>query len=139
MTGEIIHLQIHRALKRADLYREQAVPRRAPAVRGSAEPVRFLHRPADTVSEGRNRQILERQVARIARLLQEVEELASGSDVFPAATLAQARDGVERARQVLQPLARAQRWADLADDGDPQPDIDDEELERMYRDLNPEA
>jgi hypothetical protein len=45
---------------------------------------------------------------------------------------------VESGRRVLRTLPWSERRADLADDGegDPQPDIDYETLDRMYRELN---
>ena len=72
MTGEIIYFRSHLALKRGLLYRQQAVPRRAQAAR------RSLHGP-DLAGEDRNTQILEQQVARVASLLQELEELAGSA------------------------------------------------------------
>ena len=46
----------------------------------------------------------------------------------------QARLGLENARRVIRP------WMASAEvEGDPQPEVDDERLERMYRDLNRDA
>jgi hypothetical protein len=134
MTGEIIYFRSHLALKRGLLYRQQAVPRRAQAAR------RPLHGP-DLAGEDRNTQILEQQVARVANLLQELEELAGSARSCPPATLAHARASIEKARRILGPLAGGERKAALADDseGDPQPEIDDEKLERMYRVISPDA
>jgi hypothetical protein len=77
---------------------------------------------------------VELQVARISRLLSELEQLTRESDDVPATTLDQARLGLERARRVIRP------WMAIDEvEGDPQPDVDDERLERMYRDLNRDA
>ena len=139
MTGEIIYFQSHLALKRGQLYRQQAVPRRA-AARRSMDPARSLH-AADYVADDRHAQTLELQVARVAHLLEELEALAGSSENCPPATLAQARTSIEKARLILRPLAGAERKAQIADDseGDPQPEIDDEKLERMYRVISPDA
>jgi len=73
-------------------------------------------------------------VARISRLVTELEELTRTSDDVPAATLNQARAGLENARRAIRP------WMAIDEiEGDPQPDVDDERLERMYRDLNRDA
>jgi hypothetical protein len=48
--------------------------------------------------------------------------------------LSHARASLDKARRIIRP------WTALDDlDGDPQPDLDDERLERMYRDLNRDA
>ena len=139
MTGEIIYFQSHRNFKRGQLYREQTVPRHAAAARRSKD-LRSPD-PTDFVPEVRNTQTLERQVARIAHLLDELEELSGTSGAFPPATRTWARAGVESARRVLRTLSWSEPTANLADDGedDPQPEIDREKLDRMYRDLNSDA
>jgi hypothetical protein len=117
VTGKIISFQSHRDLKRGELHREQTVPRHA--------------------SAARNAQILKRQVAHIAHLLEELEELACTVETGPPATLKQARASLEKARPILPPVEGSGRTAQRAGDsaGEPQPEIDDEELERMYLDL----
>ncbi len=81
------------------------------------------------------------QVARIAQLLDELEELARASDNFPPGIVGQAHAGIERARKILQPCSESERSAGRENDieDDPQPDVDGEMLKRMYRKLNPEA
>jgi hypothetical protein len=103
MTGEIIHFQRHRDLKRGQLYRKQTVPHRAAAACRLQEP-----------------------------------EVACTSETFAPAIQTRSRAGVESARRVLRTLPWSERSADLADDGegDPQPDIDCETLDRLYRELN---
>jgi hypothetical protein len=77
---------------------------------------------------------VELQVARIARLLSELEELTQTSKDVPAATLTHARASLDRARRIIRP------WTGRDElEGDPQPEVDDERLERMYRDLNRDA
>jgi hypothetical protein len=100
-----------------------------------------MRSPADSGPAGRNTRILKLQVARIARLLDELEEFARTSDCFPPTIAGQTRAGVERARGILQPFSGSERYAGTEDDieGDPQPDVDGEMLERMYRNLNPDA
>ena len=80
------------------------------------------------------------RVARIARLLTELEELTRLPRSVPPTTLDQARAGLEKARRVVRPWTAADRQQ-LEDDleGDPQPELDDERLERMYRELNQDA
>ena len=103
MTGEIIHFQSHRDLKRGQLYRKQTVSHRAAAGPGLKEP-----------------------------------EVACTSETFAPAIQTWSRAGVENGSRILRTLPWSERKADLADDGegDPQPDIDCETLDRMYRELN---
>ncbi len=140
MTGEIIHFQSHRDYKRGQLYREQTVPRRASATRRSKDPSRSPH-PANFVPEARTPQALELQVARIAHLVEELEELGCTFGASPPAILTLARAGMEGARRILRTSSLSEPGAHLADDGDgePQPEIDREMLDRMYRDLNSDA
>jgi len=116
MTGQIIHFQVHRDLKRGRLYHEQPVPR-------GTSPRRA----------GRS---LEQQVKRITQLLEELQELADKSGGFPPEALGQARATIENARKVLRPQPAPIAGLDDDFEADPQPRIDDEKLERMYRDLN---
>jgi hypothetical protein len=68
MTGKIIPFQSHRDLKRGRLCREQTASRRV-------------------VPEACNAQILELQLAHIAHLLAELEELICASATCPPAAL----------------------------------------------------
>ena len=115
MTGELIRFERHRDFRRSHLYRQQSVPRG----------------PGHTA---RNTSVVELQVARIARLLSELEDLTRHSEDVPSATLDQARAGLEKARRVIRPWTA--RRADDETEGDPQPEVDDERLERMYRELS---
>jgi hypothetical protein len=114
MTAELIQFERHRDYRRGQLYRQQPVPRPNQGCKPSS-PV-------------------ELQVARISRLLSELEELTSTSPDIPTTTLNHARASLERGRRVIRP------WTVFDDvEGDPQPEVDDERLERMYRDLNRDA
>jgi hypothetical protein len=116
MTGEVIQFLRHRDFKRGYRYRQQPVPRgTAPGIRSAG--------------------IVEFRVARITRLVSELEELTRLSMTVPPTTLDQARAGLEKARRVVRP------WAAAEDDleGSPQPELDDERIERMYRELNQDA
>jgi hypothetical protein len=135
MTGQIIPFQTFR-------YREEA-PAQGPASRRDLRD--DLARPIGSQSDlgppVRNTRILKLQVARIAQLLDELEELARTSDNFPLAIVRQAHAGIERARRFLQPCSESERTAERENDigDDPQPDVDGEMLERMYRKLNPDT
>jgi hypothetical protein len=120
MTGEVIWFEWRRDFRRGDLYRHQPVPR------GSAQGIRHTS-------------VVELQVARIARLLTELEELTFVSENVPAASLDQARADLEEARRVMSPWTACEQRPDDDIEGDPQPDVDDERLEWMYRELNRDA
>lgn len=85
--------------------------------------------------------ILKLQVARIARLLDELGELARATENLPPAIDGQIHAGIERGRGILQACSGSDREAGCEDgiEGDPQPDIDGEMLARMYRELDPDA
>jgi hypothetical protein len=113
MIGELIQFEKHCGFKRGQLYRQQPVPGgRAPDIRGTS-----------TVAS---------RVARITRLLTELEELGRRSKNFPPTTLGQARADLQKARRIVRPWTAAEN--DL--EGAPQPELDDERIERMYRELN---
>ena len=75
------------------------------------------------------------RVERIAALLGEIEELSHRSNEVPLPLLIQTLETLETARAIL--TTYAQRTIRAADetDGDPQPDVDNGVLERMYRTL----
>lgn len=108
MTGEVIQLMEHR-------------DQQQPASRGTAPYVRDIGSA-------------EFRVARITRLVMELDELTRLSGKVPATTLEQARAGLEKARRVIRPwtVAVTEQAADDREE-DPQPELDDERLERMYR------
>lgn len=64
--------------------------------------------------------------------------VARPSEIPAPATHRRSRAGGEDGRRILHTLPWSERRADLADDSedDPQPDIDYETLDRMYRVLN---
>jgi hypothetical protein len=114
MTGDIISFEDHRDFKRRQL--QQIAPWRA------------------WVSETRDKQILEPQLARIAELLNELQELSSSSGSFPPTTLVRACAEIERARRIIRPLSEPEHRTHLTQDSesDPQPEIDRDKLDRMY-------
>jgi hypothetical protein len=115
MSGKIIKFGAHHDLKRARLYAKQAVPR------GPAAKAR-----------------LDQQIARISRLLLELEDLTHGADDLPSVLLVQARASIEKTSRMLQPCPRMAVSAGPEEngEGDLQPDVDRDLLEKMYRDLN---
>jgi hypothetical protein len=71
-------------------------------------------------------------VQRITVLLGEIEALGQRADDVPSPLLSEMRAILEKARRVLENCTRPKpREAE----GDPQPDVDREILERMYRAL----
>ena len=114
MGGEIIEFQHYHALRRTRLHRKQAA-------RGPGGPAQ-----------------LERRIAYIADLLVELGDLAGGAPDMPSALLVRARASIEKTCGFLKP--RTQFVGGLLpeedDEVDPQPDVDHEILERMYRYLN---
>jgi hypothetical protein len=76
----------------------------------------------------------EELVRRITVLLGEIEALGQRADDVPPAILTEMRVILENARRVLEACTRRAKPA-VDGDGDPQPDIDREILERMYRAL----
>ena len=123
MSGDIIDFRSLREHKRAKLYRKQAVPR-APA--GEATLAEKLARIA-TIDE---------QLGRIVRLLGELEALSRDTRDLPSTLRLRAQASIDLASGVLQAV-RAGAEEDGADD--PQPEIDREVLEKMYRDLDLQA
>ena len=69
------------------------------------------------------------QIARIAALLGELEALSADAAEVPAPLLILTRASIEKALGVLKNCQPSQE----DDEGDPQPDIDGDLLERMYR------
>lgn len=72
---------------------------------------------------------IEQQVARITAMLEELEGMTGGAGHVPPALLARAHAAVGEARAWLRPAAG---------EADPQPEVDREAVERMYRSLEPE-
>ena len=121
MSAKIIDFRV-RQLKCVCLdYRE-------PAPRGRAK--RAARRPAGKAS-------VDQQIAHIAWLLRELEDVARGGERLPQAVVAEAHASIERTRKMLQswPGGRAGAKADAAGEDAAQPNIDPALLERMYSDL----
>jgi hypothetical protein len=89
----------------------------------------------------RRKRVLRLQVARIGRLLDELEELTSTSEGHGLAIVGQSRAAIKKARETLQQWPEAERNAQRSSDSedDPQPEVDGEMLERMYQSLNSDA
>jgi|EndMetStandDraft_5_1072996.scaffolds.fasta_scaffold213030_2 hypothetical protein len=123
MSGEIIDFRRLRAQRRATLHCQQPVPRA----------------PAREASRGENPAYLltiDEQIDRIQGLLGELEALTRDARDVPSTVRARARASVERAGEVLQAVRGG---AEESDTDDPQPEVDREVLERMYRDLDLQA
>ena len=73
-------------------------------------------------------------VQRITVLLVEIEALGQRAADVPPAVLSEMRAILENARRVLEACTSRRKPAIVAE-GDPQPDVDQEILERMYRAL----
>jgi hypothetical protein len=132
VTGRIIPFQSYRNC-------EQASPRRVGI--HINHPSGSIRSQTDFGPAGRNTRVLKLQIARIAKLLDELEQFARTTENLPPTIAGQTYAGIERARIIVQPFSGCEREAECEDDieGDPQPDIDGEMLERMYRELNPDA
>ncbi len=73
------------------------------------------------------------QIERVTALLEEVEDISGRSSELGPAGLARAHAGTFKARQMLDLLRVAQSAPALAEDeGDPQPYVDWEVLERVF-------
>ena len=122
MTAKIIDFRVHQLKITCLDYRE-------PAPRGRAKGAAW--RPAGRAS-------VDQQIAHIAWLLRELEDIARGSERLPQAVVAEAHASIERTRKMLQswPAVRASGKTDAmtAEDG-AQPNIDPALLERMYSHL----
>ena len=70
---------------------------------------------------------IAQQIARITALLEELEGMCA--DDLPLALVARVQAGLRRARDVVRP-ARLEL--------EPQPEVDRDAVERMYRSLDPE-
>jgi hypothetical protein len=76
------------------------------------------------------------RIERIAALLGEIEEMSHGANDVPLPLTLQTLETLEKARAVLKDYARRTIGAALeSGEGDPQPDVDSDMLERMYRTL----
>ncbi|MBN9091219.1 MAG: hypothetical protein J0J01_30240 [Reyranella sp.] len=71
-------------------------------------------------------------IERIGVLVGELEALSQRADQVPSSLVIEMRAMLENARRILEKCG--QRPADR-DEGDPQPDVDRDVLERMYRAL----
>jgi hypothetical protein len=132
VTGRIIPFQSCRNCEHASL--------RRPSFHFD-HPSASIRSQMDFGSPSRNPRILKLQIARVAKLLDELEQFARTTENLPPTIAGQTHAGIEGARIILQPFSGCDREAGWEDDieADPQPEIDGEMLERMYRELNPDA
>lgn len=94
-------------------------------------------RTGEGLPHGRGRRHrLEQQIARIAALLDELDDVNGGAQEVPAWLVAEAQAGLRRARNKLESAPQHLRGA--PDEADPQPQIDRDVLERLYRSLDPQ-
>ena len=121
MTARIIDLRVHQL-------KSTCLDHREPAPRGRAK--RAARRAGGRAS-------VDQQIAHIAWLLRELEEIARGGERLPQAVVAEAHASIERTRKMLQSWsgARAGGKADAAGEDAAQPNIDPALLERMYSEL----
>jgi hypothetical protein len=131
MSGRIIHFRDFRRVSRTS---DQCLP--DPRWDIASQPESTALDPAI-----RRKRVLRLQVARIGRLLDELEELTSTSEGHGLAIVGQSRAAIKKARETLQQWPEAERNAQRSSDSedDPQPEVDGEMLERMYQSLNSDA
>ena len=79
---------------------------------------------------------LERQVARIAYLLEELQDLTRSTMELTPAVMARAQATMQQARAVMGSLEGGSGGDGEA--GDPQPEVDRELVARFYRELYPD-
>jgi hypothetical protein len=109
-----------------------AFPGDRPRVFRSADLTRFRQRGR------KQRPRLKLQIERITALLKELEGITGHSSEVPSAMLAWARTVVCKAEQKLELRDTAQQATPILDEeGDPQPHVDREALERLYHSLDP--
>jgi hypothetical protein len=122
MTAKIIDFRVHHQLNSA---RPITKSRRRV---GRAK--RAARRPAGRAS-------VDQQIAHIAWLLRELEDVARGGDRLPQAVVAEAHASIARTRKMLQswPGARTSGKPDATGEDAAQPNIDPALLERMYSEL----
>ena len=121
MTAKIIDFRVHHRPKSAPLdYQESAA-------RGRAK--RAARRPAGKAN-------VDQQIAHIAWLLRELEDVARDGEGLPQVLVAEAHASIVRTRTMLQlwPAVRTSGKTDATEDA-AQPHIDPALLDRMYSDL----
>ena len=123
MTAKIINIRVHQQSKSARLEYQ------GPAPRGRAK--RAARRPAGKAS-------VDQQIAHIAWLLRELEDIAWDGERLPQGMVAEAHASIERTRKMLQswPGGRTSGKSDPTGEDAAQPNIDHALLERMYSDLS---
>jgi len=120
MSGKIIDFRSLREFRRAKLYRQQPVPRAQSRAELLGEELARLA-------------MLDEQIDRIVGLLGELDGLTRGAKDLPLTIRLRARASIDLANGVLQEVCA--RPEENGTD-DPQPEVDRDVLERMYRDLD---
>jgi len=120
MTAKIIDFRVHHQLKSPRLDYQERAPR------GRAK--RAARRTAGRAS-------VDQQIAHIAWLLRELEDIARGGERLPQAVVAEAHASIERTRKMLQSWPGVRTSGNATGEDAGQPDIDPALLERMYSDL----
>ena len=80
---------------------------------------------------------LELQIGRINALLEELESITGYSSKVPSAMLARARAGCKAEQKLGLRDAAEPATPIIEEEGDPQPHVDREALERLYHSLDP--
>jgi hypothetical protein len=121
MPGKIIEFRVHHQLKSARLDYLDPAPR---------------HRAKRAARHPGGKASPDQQIAHIAWLLRELEDIARGGEDLPQVLVAQAHASIERTRTMLQswPAIRSSGKTDATEEA-AQPNIDPALLDRMYRDL----
>jgi hypothetical protein len=94
-----------------------------------------------TQSRSGNCSLPVQQIARIGSLLEELEQLSHCASHVPLPLLVQARHSIEKARDALKSCMQIVHGAPAesviagGDQGDPQPDVDRDMLDRLYYNL----
>lgn len=73
---------------------------------------------------------LEQQLARVAALIEELEDITRSESELPPRLLWQARVGIDKTRNILRPFPGY--LGNVEGEADPQPDVDRAVLERLY-------
>ena len=129
MSGEIIYL---RNFHRRCLPEDQFIP--PPSLDVASHPSSDNSEPAF-----QRKRVLRLQVARIGRLLDELEDLTGTSNGHRPGIIRPSRGAIKKARKILQQWPQARDAQPIDGEEDPQPEVDRAVLERMYHSLNSDA
>jgi len=105
---------------------------RSPLAAGDAAPSSRSNKPRRRA----DKRTMRLQLARIARLLEELEEIGGPNRDDPGS---RHQFGIDRAHRMVRQLAERCDAGESDGQDDPQPHVVHQILERMYRELNPET